>query len=268
MSSQVPQVLRSPPLRKPAARGFQMDPPSGFVDTLEGAFMPDARRRRLRIVRRKIGRVLLPAFAPPAMKALARTWKIRKAGEENLRMAMEARGRIGALWHGRMLLAMPEHANQGHRVLVSPSDDGSLITALLERFGYGTVRGSSNKNPARALREILGLLESGGTIVITPDGPRGPRHKVNPGPAWIARATGFPIVPCGFACDRAWYLRSWDRFTIPKVGAQVVVVYGDLLHVPSSASDEDLQTTTEEMGRRMMHAEEKGFELLGSHPDW
>jgi lysophospholipid acyltransferase (LPLAT)-like uncharacterized protein len=231
--------------------------------------MPDgARRRRIRILRRKIGGVLLPLFAPSVLKVLSRTWKVETVGEPNLREAMASPGRIGALWHGRMLLAMPEHANQGHRVLVSPSDDGSLVTALLGRFGYGTVRGSSNKNPARALREILVHLESGGTIVITPDGPRGPRHRVNPGPAWIARATGFPIIPCGFACDRAWRLRSWDRFTIPKFGARVVAVYGELLRVPPTARDDDLLQTTEEMRRRMMRAEEQGFEILGSRPDW
>jgi len=177
-------------------------------------------------------------------------------------------GRLGTLWHGRMLLAMRAHANKGHRVLVSPSDDGSLVTALLDRFGYGTIRGSSKKNPARALREMLGHLGKGGTIVITPDGPRGPRHSANPGPAWIARTTGFPIVPCGFVCDRAWRLRSWDRFTIPKVGAHIALVYGDLLFVPPTATDDDLLRATEEMGRRMIHAEEEGFRRLGGVPDW
>jgi hypothetical protein len=225
-------------------------------------------RRRYRILRRKIGGAILPILAPPLLKALSRTWRLETVGEENLREAMSVRGRIATLWHGRMLLAMPKHAHEGHRILVSPSDDGSLVTALLVRFGYGTVRGSSNKNPARALREILGLLDSGGTIVITPDGPRGPRHKVNPGPAWIARATGFPILPCGFACDRAWRLRSWDQFTIPKVRARVVLVYGDLIQLSPAASDEDLEAATQEMRRRMMRAEESAFEVLGSPVDW
>jgi lysophospholipid acyltransferase (LPLAT)-like uncharacterized protein len=230
--------------------------------------MSERSRRRFRILRRRIGGVFLPPLAPLVLQGLSKTWKVETVGQEHLQRAMEAQGRIGALWHGRMLLAMPGHAGKGHRVLVSPSDDGSLITTLLGRLGYTTVRGSSNKNPARALREILGHLEGGGTIVITPDGPRGPRHKVNPGPAWIARATGFPILPCGFACDRAWRLKSWDRFTIPKLGARVVAVYGELLHVPPTARDEDLHEATEEMRRRMIGAEERGFEVLGSRPDW
>ncbi len=226
------------------------------------------RRRRMRIIRRKIGGVLLPALAPGFLRLVSRTWKVEHLGFENYERAMALPGRLATLWHGRMLVPMRAHANHGHRVLVSPSDDGSLVTMLLERFGYATIRGSSNKNPARALREMVEYLAGGGTIVITPDGPRGPRHSVNPGPAWIASATGYPIIPCGFVCDRAWHLRSWDHFTIPKFGARVALVYGELLFVPSDASDEHLREATQEMRERILRAEEEGFRHLGRNPDW
>ena len=153
-------------------------------------------------------------------------------------------------------------------VLVSPSDDGSLATKMITHFGQRVVRGSTNKASARALRELLGELRRGGTVVLTPDGPRGPRHSVNHGLAWLARTTGFPVLPCGFVCDRAWHLKSWDHFTIPKPGARLALVYGEPLWVQKGGGTEALGAATETLRRRMLEAEEQGFERLGVERDW
>lgn len=153
-------------------------------------------------------------------------------------------------------------------VLVSPSDDGSLVLPLLARFGQRAVRGSTNKESARALRTLLAELRAGGSVVLTPDGPRGPRHSMNAGLAWLARATGFPVLPCGFVCDRAWRLRSWDRFTIPKPRARLALVYGEPLHVPAGGGPAALDEATAEIRSRMLAAEERGFAHLGVERDW
>jgi lysophospholipid acyltransferase (LPLAT)-like uncharacterized protein len=226
------------------------------------------RRRRMRIVRRKLAALLLTRVAPPVLKLLARSWRLEVFGGEHWATASARPGLLATLWHGRMLLGMPAQAGRGLCVLVSPSDDGKLVLPLLERFGYSWVLGSSNKNPARAVRELVERLKAGTRIVITPDGPRGPRHAANPGPAWIARATGFPIVPVGLAADRAWHLSSWDRFTIPKWRARVVVSYAEPLQVPEGAGDDELAHVTQEMKRRMVTAEEDAFRHLGVAPDW
>ena len=222
----------------------------------------------MRRQRRRIAALILPRVAPHLLRTLARSWKIETLGSEHWEAASARRGMLATLWHGRMLMPIPAQAGRGICVLVSPSGDGELVLPILERFGYQWVLGSSNKNPARAVRELLDRLRSGGCIVITPDGPRGPRHRTNPGPVWMARETGFPILPCGCATDRAWRLSSWDRFTIPKRGARVVVVYGEPLYVEPTAGDEEIERLTEEMGRRMMAAEERGFRHLGVAPDW
>jgi hypothetical protein len=226
------------------------------------------RRRRMRIVRRKLAALVLTRIAPLLLKPLARSWRMEVFGGEHWAAASARPGLLATLWHGRMLLGMPAQAGRGLCVLVSPSDDGKLLLPLLERFGYSWVLGSSNKNPARAVRELVERLNAGARIVITPDGPRGPRHTANPGPAWIARATGFPIVPVGLASDRAWHLSSWDRFTIPKWRARVVVSYAEPLQVPESAGDDELALVTQEMKRRMVAAEEDAFRHLGVAPDW
>jgi hypothetical protein len=219
-------------------------------------------RKRFRSARRRLGSLGLRLFAPGALALLARTWRTEILGAENLAAAERHPGRLLALWHGRMLVPFPHHRGAGMCVLVSPSDDGSLAVPLLERYGQRVVRGSTNKASARALRELLGELERGGTVVITPDGPRGPRHSMNEGLAWLARATGFPVLPCGFVCDRAWTLRSWDRFTIPKPRARLALVYGEPLFV-AERGPEVLAEATAQIRRRMLAAEARGFQHLG-----
>lgn len=226
------------------------------------------RRRRMRIVRRKLGSFVVPLLAPPLVRLLARSWKLEIRGRENWDACYSRSGMLVTLWHGRMVLGMPAGADRGLSVLVSPSGDGQLVIPLLRRFGYSWVLGSSNKSPARAVREMVERLKSGGRMVITPDGPRGPRHSTNPGAAWMARATGFPILPVGCVTDRAWHLKSWDRFTIPKWGARVIVSYTQPMEVGPATSDEELVSVTSTMRERMLAAEEAGFRDLGVPRDW
>jgi lysophospholipid acyltransferase (LPLAT)-like uncharacterized protein len=167
-----------------------------------------------------------------------------------------------------MILPLPYYARRGWHVLVSRSGDGDVSQELLRGFGYEVIRGSSSRGGARALRDMLAVLDAGSVLIITPDGPRGPRHSMNQGLAWMARATGYPVIPCGLVCDRAWRSKSWDRFTIPKLRARVVFVYGAPIWVGRSASEEDLRQTTERIGVEMTRAEQRGFELLGLEPDW
>ena len=115
---------------------------------------------------------------------------------------------------------------------------------------------------------MLRNLRGGGTIVVTPDGPRGPRHSGSAGVVWLARATGFPVLPCGFVASPAWHLKSWDAFTIPKWKAKVKLVFGEPLYVPRDADDVALKAANEELLRRMLDAEARGFAALGEQPDW
>lgn len=218
-------------------------------------------------MRRRVGATLIPVIGPTALRLLARSWKVTTLGDEHYAAATSGPGMLMALWHGRMLL--PFHHFRGRElcVLVSPSDDGSLVTPMLERFGQRVIRGSSNKAGAAALRSLLSKLREGGTVVLTPDGPRGPLHSMNQGLAWLSRATGFPVLPCGFVCDRAWHTPSWDNFTIPRPFARVALVYGEPLVVEQDGPDA-IAAATDEIRARMLAAEERGFDHLGVKADW
>lgn len=224
---------------------------------------------RFRRARRRMGSLLVERLAPSALAAIARTWRIQRTGDAGIELMRSTRPWVCAMWHGRMLTLMPirHHCRRGVGVLVSPSDDGGLAKQALERFGYQVVRGSLSRRGARAMREMYDLLQGGGQLVITPDGPRGPRHSINAGPAWLARATGAPILPVTVAMTRAWRFRSWDRMCIPKPFAKVAVHYGDPVHVSPDTCDEELERIAAAIRERMVADERAAFARLGVADD-
>lgn len=224
-------------------------------------------RRRYRIFRRELGGKLMRWTAPTVLRALAASWRVERIGWENLQRAWSTTGAMVAMWHGRMLPALPLHRDMGAQVLVSPSDDGALVQEMLKRFGYFVIRGSSNRQATRALREMREYLRGGQTVVITPDGPRGPRHGVNVGLAWLARETGLPILTLAVAAHPAWHLRSWDRFTIPKPRARVVLTYSEPLSVAPDVGEDELERVTEEIRVQLLRDEAQAFERLGVERD-
>jgi lysophospholipid acyltransferase (LPLAT)-like uncharacterized protein len=228
-----------------------------------------AGRSRWRRLRRRLGGVLLTALAPLVVRALALTWRVQRGGGAGLALQRSDAPWIAAMWHGRMLAMMPLRGHRGRDigVLVSPSDDGGLAQQALRSFRYRIVRGSLSRGGARALREMQERLDAGGQLVVTPDGPRGPRHGINVGIAWLARTTGAPLLPVGVAVDRAWRLRSWDRFTIPKPFARLRIVYADPVAVPPDASDLELEHIAARVQATLVATERAAFAALGAADD-
>jgi lysophospholipid acyltransferase (LPLAT)-like uncharacterized protein len=155
---------------------------------------------------------------------------------------------IFCFWHARLLM-MPYCWSPKRRayVLISNHADGRLISETIARFGFGTVFGSTSKGGTQALRDMLKLLKSDESVAITPDGPRGPRMRAQPGAIAVARMSGIPLVPCSYSTSRRRLLRSWDRFVLPLPFGRGVFLWGEPIHVPRDA-DEAAQ---EEARRRL-----------------
>lgn len=228
-----------------------------------------ARKGRWRDLRRTLGLRAAGWIAPLVLRVLNAGWRRERLNQENWDEVFAGGGGVLlAIWHGRMLCGMADHAQRGYAVLISHSRDGDIISRMVERFGYRLVRGSPGRGALGAVRQMVGELERGAVIVITPDGPRGPRHEMRPGLAWVARETGFPVLPMGFACDRAWRLNSWDRFTIPKFRARVVLTYGQPVRVARDADEAQLEQAGREIRAALLAAESQGFRHLHEEPDW
>jgi lysophospholipid acyltransferase (LPLAT)-like uncharacterized protein len=136
-----------------------------------------------------------------------------------------------AFWHETILLPAYHYSHTPTCVLISEHADGEMIARACGHLGLKAVRGSTTRGGARALRELV-ELKGRSHVVITPDGPRGPRRQVQPGLIYVAARTGLPIVPCGYGYHSAWRLRSWDRFAVPRPFSAAVGVLGEPIAVP------------------------------------
>lgn len=123
---------------------------------------------------------------------------------------------ILCFWHRAIFPSTWAFRRQNIGVITSQSFDGEYIARIISAFGYVPIRGSSSRGGARALLESRRMLESGRTVAFTSDGPRGPVYVTKPGPVLLASKSGVPVVAFHIAIERAWLLRSWDRFMIPK----------------------------------------------------
>jgi lysophospholipid acyltransferase (LPLAT)-like uncharacterized protein len=137
---------------------------------------------------------------------------------------------VFALWHRSLLACAYRFRALDIAILISSSFDGELIARTVELLGFRAIRGSSSRGGAAGLRNMQQAYESGHRCAFTADGPRGPLFAAKAGVAQLAQSEG-AWVGCFYALpDRAWQLRSWDRFLIPKPFSRVVLTWPQ--HIP------------------------------------
>jgi lysophospholipid acyltransferase (LPLAT)-like uncharacterized protein len=147
---------------------------------------------------------------------------------------------IYLFWHEMMLLPVHTHGRSSFCVLVSRHQDGELISRVLNKLGFSTVRGSTTRKGFSALR---GLMRQGkiNHLAITPDGPRGPRRILQPGCIYLASRTGMPLFPAGMAYRACWRANSWDRMAVPKPGTLGVCIVGKPITIPPDISPDEIE---------------------------
>ncbi|WP_163328182.1 lysophospholipid acyltransferase family protein [Desulfurobacterium thermolithotrophum] len=174
------------------------------------------------------------------LNGFVKTLKIEVKFLENVKFPS-----IITFWHGRMFLLPFVFANYADKVsvLISRHRDGELAARLIEKLGFSTVRGSTGKGKGgdRAFREMVNILESGKSVAITPDGPRGPKEVFKPGAAKLSIVTGVPVYPVAFSTSRGKELSSWDNFLLPYPFSKCKVLVGKPLY-PKEKEDIDFYT--------------------------
>tara|TARA_B100001013_G_scaffold188244_1_gene113583 strand:- start:569 stop:1240 length:672 start_codon:yes stop_codon:yes gene_type:complete len=166
---------------------------------------------------------------------------INKKYVENLWKKNEAF--ILCFWHGRLLM-MPLSWNKEKKinVLISTHSDGQLLSKTVKHFNIETITGSSSKGGSEAIRNIIKSLKSGISIGMTPDGPRGPRMKVNSAIIKIASLTGHKIVPLSYSVKKKFFLNSWDKFLVALPFGKGCFVWGKPIKIKKNIStNEDLK---------------------------
>ena len=171
-------------------------------------------------------RALRP-LAESLVRLLAASWRYRVRGAEHLNAVREARRPfIFVLWHSQLLPLVYWHRDEGIVILVSRHRDGAYLADLTVRWGYRSIRGSTRRGGEVGLLGIVRALQGGATVGITPDGPRGPAERVQPGAVAAAQHAGALLLPIRARPSSAWRLRSWDRFLVPRPFATIEIAYG------------------------------------------
>ena len=171
---------------------------------------------------------------------------------------------IMAFWHGRILPATYYFRRRGIVVITSENFDGEWIARIIERFGFGTARGSSSRGGLKALLQLTRDMSAGKPAGFTVDGPRGPAHIAQPGAVWLAKATGNPVLPFHHEARRHWTLNSWDRTQIPKPFSLVSIVIGEPFYVPRDADDETIEAARRLLDERLKALEPRAQALAAS----
>ena len=200
---------------------------------------------------------LICAAGYPIIAALASTFRWRAEGAEHYQRVLD-RGRqpIMAFWHGRILPSTAYFKHRGIVVITSENFDGEWIAGIIERFGYGTARGSSSRGAVKALVRLKRDMADGKPAAFTLDGPRGPAKVAQVGAVWLAKATGNPLIPFHIESDRHWTANSWDRSQIPKPWSTVAIAIGEPFEVAPDADEAAL-----EQARLMLEARLTSLEL-------
>jgi len=144
-------------------------------------------------------------------------------------------------WHGRSAMFANYYRNRGFWVIISQSRDGEMQANIFRRLGFQIIRGSTGRGGVRAAVEAIKALKAGGTMAMTPDGPRGPSRVVQGGVMLMAQKSGGALIPVGVAVKPCLRARSWDRYIVPLPFCRVVIMGGDPIYVPADATEDEVE---------------------------
>lgn len=140
-------------------------------------------------------------------------------------------------WHGKSFMFANQFRGKGYWVIISHSNDGEMQTRIFKRLGFQVIRGSTGRGGVRAAVEAIRALRAGGTMAVTPDGPRGPSGVVQGGVMLMAQKSGAKLIPCGLYAKPSIRAKSWDRYMVPIPFGRGIILMGEPLTVPENADD-------------------------------
>lgn len=194
---------------------------------------------------------------------------VRIDGEEHIAQVSDGhKPFIPCYWHQHHFFCtwyMRQLIKRGLKIgfLISPSVDGEIPAQLAREWGGEVIRGSTTRTGAQAMRDMYNVVvKQGISPVSTSDGPTGPLHVFKIGDILLSQFTQAPLLPLSYAASRAWYLKSWDRFIIPKPFSRIVITIGAPLSVPKGLMAEDLEPYRLQMQTALRDLTDKADKLL------
>lgn len=203
----------------------------------------------------RLALAIVPRLTALVLAAIGSTLRFDVIAEDGVVPATPPANGIFCFWHRCTLPCGWYFRKFRCSILISQSFDGELIARTLGLLGYGSVRGSSSRGGASGLLALQRVLDSGLPVVFTADGPRGPIYQTKIGPVKLAQMTGEAIGSFYLLPERAWVMRSWDRFLIPKPFSRVAVSWARAVAPPGpNDSPEMLEAKRRELNEALERA--------------
>ena len=195
---------------------------------------------------------LIPVAASVVIRVIRWTMRLHHVGRGPLDALRAGRKPyIHAFWHGHLFLMPYSYAGERIAIMISEHRDGELIARTMGHFGHESIRGSTTSGGAAALRAAVRALREGADVGFTPDGPRGPAQRVQPGVIAAARLARAPIVPVAFGASSCKVMSSWDGFIVPYPFSRGVFLYGEPFRVEESAGPVEMERARLALEERM-----------------
>jgi len=170
---------------------------------------------------RQVGVVVIPPLVYVLMRLI--WWSSRK--KFHYITSIDDSQHVCVCWHGELLMSPQAyrkiHPKHPASAIISSHFDGSLIARTLQLLRIRPLRGSTKKGARQVLLQAFKSIKEGEEVLITPDGPRGPRHSMSDGAIGIALKSKLPIFVMNYQASSYWQVNSWDRFVIPKPFGQI-----------------------------------------------
>jgi len=222
-------------------------------------------KTRFSLVQRLILAVV-PRLVWAFLKVVSLTWRYEVIAEEGVKPVLYGQRpgpEIYCFWHQCVLPCTAYFRYSRAIILISRSFDGELITRILRFFGYDAVRGSSSRGGREGLLGLKHVIDDGGTAIFTADGPRGPIYQAKMGPIKLAQMTGAPIGAFHLEPEKAWVMRSWDRFIVPKPFTRICVSWAKWTHVSPDLPSEDFEAKRQQLNDAIERARLRAYAHLG-----
>jgi lysophospholipid acyltransferase (LPLAT)-like uncharacterized protein len=184
---------------------------------------------------------------------------------------------ILTMWHGQQfMIGFLMQPGARMRGLTSKSNDGEISATFLDSFGIEVIRGSGGRNRERTVekggvRAFLALkksLDEGVSVGTVADIPNTVRRRCGPGVVSLARASGRPVVPLGFATSRWIELNTWDRATIHLPFSRGACAVGAPIAVPRDADDTMMEQKRLEIEQGLNTVTDRAYAMVGKRRDW
>ena len=148
---------------------------------------------------------------------------------------------IAVTWHGELFISPQVYKKlrkrQDTSAIISQHFNGELIAKVLGFFNIWGLRGSSKKGAKSVLINAIKAIKEGRTVMITPDGPRGPRYSMSDGAVALAIRSKLPIMVVNYIPSSYWQLGSWDKFLIPKPFSKLEI-YHQIINLENMEKNE------------------------------